>query len=136
VPAWEAEDLVQEALLAALRQWGEIRDLEPWLVAVVRSGCRAYRARQARAWLVTLPDEELERAAAPIRPGQLGREAVLDFRRLLRQLPPRHRRVLWWRRGLGYSAKEVSRSLGCTPETARQLTRRAVVGLSPHRYFR
>ncbi|MFC4537092.1 RNA polymerase sigma factor [Sphaerisporangium dianthi] len=74
----DAEDVVQDAVLLAMRRIGDLRDpaaVGPWLRAIVRNGCRM-RLRETRA----IPLEDMESLALPSR--EPTPEELLDGRSL------------------------------------------------------
>jgi len=135
----DAEDVVQEALLAAwrgLEQYEERDSLRAWLYRIATNRClNALRDRRRRPrevpglpfevpeptrrgepqWLEPYPDALLE-GLAETAPGPEGRyqtkEAVtLAFVAALQRLPPRQRAVLVLRDVLGFHAAEVAETL-------------------------
>jgi RNA polymerase sigma-70 factor (ECF subfamily) len=54
----DAEDVVQDAMLRAYRNFEQLRggDVRPWLMAIVRNGCRTQASRPHRRREVPLPD--------------------------------------------------------------------------------
>jgi RNA polymerase sigma-70 factor (ECF subfamily) len=147
----EAEDLLQETLLAAwrgLRQFEGRASIRAWLyqIATNRSldALRAHRRRPDMAgppgapeptrrdepvWLQPYPDALLE-AIADEAPGPdvryETREAVgLAFVVGLQRLPPQQRAVLILRDVLGYRAAEVAEMLATTDASVNSALRRA-----------
>ena len=125
VPAEDAGDLVNDAIVALLEQGTDgVANPEAWLLGILRIKILAYRrwrARQSR--LMQL----LSRAiAASEPPPQLHQDAVHDLLALTAHLPPRVVTILWLRFGLGRKPREVARILGCRPDSVRKLTRRAL----------
>jgi RNA polymerase sigma-70 factor (ECF subfamily) len=138
----DAEDLVQETLLAAWRgrEGFEGRaSIRTWLYRIATNRClNTLRDRGRRLpalppppepatepplptrrlepiWLEPLPDERYE-----------AREAIgLAFVAALQRLPPRQRAVLVLRDVLGFRASEVADMLGVTEASANGLLRRA-----------
>jgi len=129
IPVEEVEDLLQEALLDALRQWETIRNVEAWLVGTLRFKCAKYWKRQRLERVRAVDPPALEDLCAPQPPAQEHDQALLDLRSLLRGLGPRHRAALWLRFGLGLSTNEVARRLGYCPASVRKLTGRTIARL-------
>lgn len=129
IPLQDAEDIVQEALLDALRKWDTIRHKEAWMLGAVRFKCSHYwkRLRSERVLAVDLP--VLEELSPPQAPGQEREEIRLDLYNLTRGLDRRHRAILWLRYGLGLSAGEVAERLGYCPSSIRKLAGRCLVRL-------
>jgi RNA polymerase sigma-70 factor (ECF subfamily) len=174
----DAEDALQDTLLRAWRGLSDFDGrsaLRPWLYRIATNVCLDAIARRPKrvlpidhGWRDGAAQEALPADAPWMEspPDQLGledgyatpdaryeqREAVeLAFVMALRHLPPRQRAVLVLRDVLGFSAKEVSQSLGMTvisvnsalqrarkaidervPERSRQSTERALGDASVH----
>ena len=129
IPLEDAEDLLQQSLLDALRKWDTIENLEAWLVGTLGYKCSNYW-RQRRTGLVRAVDTpDLELLAEPEAPAQERGDVLLDLRRLMSGLGQRHQDVLWLRYGLGLSAGEVARRLGYSAASIRKLTTRSMARL-------
>jgi RNA polymerase sigma-70 factor (ECF subfamily) len=150
--AQDAEDAVQETLLAAWRGLGGFEgraSVRTWLHQVATSRClHALRSASRRpamsgpdpglpeptragevAWLEPYPDVLLE-GLADLAPGPEARyearEAIsLAFVTALQLLPPRQRAVLILRDVLGFRAAEVAGMLGTTQESVTSALKRA-----------
>jgi RNA polymerase sigma-70 factor (ECF subfamily) len=148
----DAEDLLQETLLAAwrgLEQFEGRSSLRTWLYTIATNRClNALRERQRRPrvavapresygeipWLEPYPDQLLE-GLADAAPGPEARyeakEAVaLAFVAALQQLPPRQRAVLVLRDVLGFHALEAAEMLGSSPASVNSALARARAALS------
>ncbi len=125
MPFQDFEDLLQEALLDALRQWETIHNLEAWLLGTLRIKCLRYWRRQGIERVFAVDSTELESLCEPQSPAQEQAEFRLDARNLTRGLSRRHRAALWLRFGLGMSSHEVARRLGYSPASIRKLCSRA-----------
>jgi RNA polymerase sigma-70 factor (TIGR02960 family) len=152
----DAEDLVQETLLAAwrgLEQFGERASIRTWLYRIATNrGLDALRASARRPqslapmtelpepsrvtepiWLEPYPDVLLE-GLADEAPGPAARyeakEAIsLAFVAGLQQLPPQQRAVLVLRDVLSFRAAEVAEMLDTTEAAVNGLLRRARTAL-------
>jgi RNA polymerase sigma-70 factor (TIGR02960 family) len=132
----DAEDLLQETLLAAWRGLGRFEErasLRAWLyrIATNRSldAIRARRRRTEPIWLEPYPDVLLE-GVPDGAPGPEARyetkEAIgLAFVAGLQHLPPQQRAVLVLRDVLGFRAGEVAGVLDTTEASVNSLLRRA-----------
>jgi RNA polymerase sigma-70 factor (ECF subfamily) len=149
----DAEDIVQETLLAAwrgLEQYQERDSLRAWLYRIATNRClnalrdRRRRPREAPGlpfevpeptrrgeplWLEPYPDARLE-AVADDSPGPEARyemkEAVtLAFVAALQRLPPRQRAVLVLRDVLGFRAAEVAEMLESSEVSVNSALQRA-----------
>jgi RNA polymerase sigma-70 factor (ECF subfamily) len=156
----DAEDLVQETLLAAWRgldQFGERASVRTWLYRIATNRCLdALRANARRprsvapmsglpepshvgepVWLQPYPDALLDRLA-DARPGPEARyeakEAIsLAFVMGLQRLPPQQRAVLVLRDVLSFQAAEAAAMLDLTETAVNSLLRRARGALDSRR---
>jgi RNA polymerase sigma factor (sigma-70 family) len=127
IPLEEAEDLVQDALVAATRHWTVIQDPEAWLVQTLKSMCIGFwRRRVRRRWILQMDFQILEEIAPPVPPAQERRELLLDLETLLAVLPPRSRRLMILRYQLGLSVEEIATELGYRPASIRKISARVL----------
>ncbi|HEY0780986.1 MAG TPA: sigma-70 family RNA polymerase sigma factor [Thermoanaerobaculia bacterium] len=124
IPAQETEDIVQEALLSAVRHWDQIRDKEAWLLGTIRIRCAIYWKRQRMELLQAVDLPTLEYLSRPVPPPQTRDEMLWDLETLTSELSPRHRTVLRLRFALGMSTREVAEQLGYCPTSVRKLVAR------------
>jgi RNA polymerase sigma-70 factor (ECF subfamily) len=149
--ASDAEDVLQEALLAAWQGLGSFEgraSVRTWLyrIATTRS-LNALRSARRRPqtdwppsgidvpeptrlgetpWLEPYPDILLEDAAAgPEARYEAGEAISLAFITALQMLPPRQRAVLILREVLDFPAREVADMLGTTEESVKSALKRA-----------
>lgn len=130
IPAQEAEDILQDTILALLTHRSSITFPRNWLVATFRNRCLLYW-RNRRRELLRLVDsglvEELADCAAP-------EQEVADLRRdlncALDRLPNRCRTLLGLRYGLECRATEVAARLGTKADAVRQATLRCLSALT------
>jgi RNA polymerase sigma factor (sigma-70 family) len=126
---WAAEDIAQDAFVAAHRQWDRIGDYDDpgaWVrrvaanraVSVVRR-----RLAEARA-LVRLAARQQEQAYAAL-PGEDG-----DFWRVVRRLPRRQAQVVALVALGGLSTAEVAATLGCSQRMVQTHLQKARVTLT------
>lgn len=152
----DAEDLLQETLLAAWRGldgFAGRASLRTWLYRIATNRClNAVRRRPPAepaapfippeptrrgevTWLQPYPDNLLEQVADPV-PGPearyTAREATeLAFITALQRLPPRQAAVLVLRDVLGYPTDEVAEMLGSSPTAVKGLLQRARTAVGP-----
>ena len=155
--ARDAEDALQEALLAAWRGLGGFEgrsSVRTWLYRIVTTRCLNARRSASRrqpmtpppgptppeptrlgevTWLEPYPDVLLERLADAA-PGPEARyearEAIsLAFITAVQRLPPRQRAVLILRDVLGFAAGEAAGILGSTEESVTSALKRARTAL-------
>jgi RNA polymerase sigma-70 factor (TIGR02960 family) len=157
----DAEDVLQETLLAAWRGLDDLRAeaaLRPWLYRIATSRClNSLRAGQRRipaepvppfappeptrrgeiTWLQPYPDAWLQDIADSA-PGPEARyqaaEAVkLAFITALQRMPPRQAAALLLRDVLGFSAAEAADMLGTSPTAIKGIVQRARASLTTQR---
>ena len=152
----DAEDLVQETLLAAwrgLEGFEERASMRTWLYRIATNRClNALRDRGRRLpeppppsqepaapptptrirepiWLEPLPDELLDRSPEPAARYESTEAIGLAFIGGLQRLPPRQRTALVLRDVLGFRASEAAEMLGVTEASANGALRRARAAL-------
>ncbi|HWN44662.1 MAG TPA: sigma-70 family RNA polymerase sigma factor [Thermoanaerobaculia bacterium] len=127
IPADEAEDLLQDAWLATVREWEQLENPEAWLTRTVFFLCCIhFRKRRRRQWL-QLMDGCLLEALAPLRrPPQERADLIRDLIAVCALLSQRERLLLHLRYGLGLTGAETAERLGCRPASVGKLTERAV----------
>lgn len=119
----DAEDAVQDAMLAAWRGWNQLRDgarREAWLTRIcVRQSLRnARRLRLRRAREVHMPDNTV---------GQVnGLEDAVRWHEAFQRLSGRQRAVVVLHYQYGYTLDECAEIIGCRPGSARQHLARAL----------
>src|SRR5260370_15007930 len=130
IPIEDAEDVLQQALLALVRQWDSIRDPESWLLETLRRNCcmywRSYRRRLYSAVDSTL----LELLSQPMAPPQERSDLLYDLRHMIERLPRRCRSLLELRFQLGYEPAEVARRLGDRDSSTGKVTNRCLAALA------
>jgi len=156
----DAEDVLQEALLAAWRSLGRFdgRSLRAWLYRIATNRCLNYlrdesrRPQSARLpdqgagwtglvrsedpwWLEPYPDALLGDVAQGPEARYDARESIaLSFVAGLQHLPPQQRAVLVLRDVLGFPAGEAAGILGTTAAAVNSALIRARAGLRPDRH--
>jgi RNA polymerase sigma-70 factor (TIGR02960 family) len=147
----DAEDMLQEALLAAWRSLGQFdgRSLRAWLYRITTNRCLNYlrgATRRPQAadqpaqgaydpwWLEPFPDGLLEDPTPGPEARYSARESIaLSFVAGLQRLPPQQRAVLVLRDVLGFPAAEAAAILDTTPAAVNSALVRARAGLHPGR---
>lgn len=129
IPFQDAEDLLQDSLLEALRKWDTIYSKECWLLGTLRFKCSNYwkRIRTKTPQMMDLPD--LEELCPPLPPPQEKQDEALDLHQSMSGLDPRHREALWLRFAMGFTPQEVAERLGYCHSSVRKLTQRAMTRL-------
>jgi RNA polymerase sigma-70 factor (TIGR02960 family) len=155
----DAEDVLQETLLAAWRSLGQFdgRSLRSWLYRIATNRCLNYLRGESRRrrpagppdpgagrtlpvrsdepwWLEPYPDVLLGDVAPGPEARYDARESIaLSFVAGLQHLPPQQRAVLVLRDVLGFPAAEAAGILGTTPAAVNSALIRARAGLRPGR---
>jgi len=124
----EAEDLLQSALVRALRHWPRIQSGDP--DAYLR---RTMYRLHISWWRRPMHRRELPSAQVPDHPGgrdEPGRvDTGLALKAALRQVAPRSRAVLVLRFFEDLPDEEIAEMLGCRPSTVRSQIARALARL-------
>jgi RNA polymerase sigma factor (sigma-70 family) len=112
IPARDAEDIVQETLLALVGKWETIGRPRAWLAAVLAHQCAAYRKRGGQQRVNLVDPAELETLAGSCAVPQEALVRRLDVARLCAALPARQRRLLRLIYVGGFTHREVGIRLG------------------------
>jgi RNA polymerase sigma factor (sigma-70 family) len=130
IPTDDAEDLLQQALLALLYQWERVRDPESWLFGTVKRHCLMYWRTHRRRIYSAVDSTLLEWLSEPIESPQEKTDLLCDLESLINQLPPRCRSILKLRFRLGYEPPEVARMLGYRESSIGKVTNRCLAALT------
>jgi RNA polymerase sigma factor (sigma-70 family) len=130
VPAHDAEDLVQEALVATIQKWNEIQDPEAWILVTLRNRCVVYWRKRRNSLYNAVDTVILELLTEPVAAPQERAELLWDLNDLMEDLPPRCRKLLRLRYGLGYDSSEVAEQMGYHPSSVRKVARRCMAALT------
>lgn len=130
IPAQDAEDILQEALVAAVHKWQEIQDPEAWLMVTLRNRCLIYWRRRRDSVLSNVDQTLLELMSKPQEPPQEKQELLWDLDTLLEGVPDRCRDLLRLRYRLGLSSAEAADRLGLRADSARKATQRCLAALT------
>jgi RNA polymerase sigma-70 factor (ECF subfamily) len=115
VPPEEADDLVQDVFLSAMRQLRGLRTVAAfrgWLAAIARNRAMDY-FRQSRT---SVPIEENMKQDAPTQASGLGALEVLD---VIRRLPEAYRETMILRLVEGMTGPEIAHETGLTADSVR-----------------
>ncbi len=130
VPAHDAEDLVQDALITTIQKWESIQDPEAWIVVTLRNRCVIYWRKRRNSVYNSVDSAILELLTEPVTAPQERQELLWDLNSLLDELPDRCRKLLQLRYGLGYDSSEVAREMGYHPSSVRKVARRCLSALT------
>jgi RNA polymerase sigma factor (sigma-70 family) len=130
IPVADAEDLVQQALLALLYQWDKVRDPEYWVLGTLKRHCLMYWRGHRRSLYRAVDATILEWLAQPTAAPQERRDLLADLDSLIERLPPRCRSLLRLRFRLGYEPIEVAEKLGYQVSSIGKITTRCLAALN------
>jgi RNA polymerase sigma factor (sigma-70 family) len=130
IPAEDAEDVLQQALLALIYHWDTIRDPEGWLTGTLRRHCLMYWRTHRRRLYSAVDTAILEWLSEPVAPPQERSDMICDLRHMIARLPPRCRALLELRFQLGYEPSEVARRLGYRDCSIAKVTNRCLAALA------
>ncbi|HEY3568986.1 MAG TPA: sigma-70 family RNA polymerase sigma factor [Thermoanaerobaculia bacterium] len=130
IPSDDAEDVLQQALLALLYQWERVRDPESWLFGTVRRHCLMYWRTHKRRIYSAVDSALLELLSTPLAPSQERTDLLFDLESLIGRLPQRCQMVLRLRFRLGYEPTEVAQMLGYRESSIGKITTRCIAALS------
>ncbi len=130
IPPEDAEDILQEALLATVLKWERIRNPEAWLVVTLKNRCLIYWRRRRGSLCTAVDDGALELLSEPEAPPQERQHMRWDLDNLMGNLPTRHQDLLRLRYLQGHSPSEVAERLGYCQSSVRKLASRCLARLS------
>jgi RNA polymerase sigma factor (sigma-70 family) len=130
IPTDDAEDVLQQTLLALVYQWDRVRDPECWLLGTLKRHCLMYWRTNRRRIYSTVDTTILEWLSEPVAPSQERSDLLCDLENLLGRLPSRCRSLLHLRFQLGYEPVEVARRLGYRASSIGKITTRCLAALS------
>lgn len=130
IPPEDAEDILQEALLATVLKWERIRSPEAWLVVTLKNRCLIYWRRRRGSLCAAVDDAALELLSQPEEAPQERQHLRWDLDHLLENLPTRHQDLLRLRYLQGHSPSEVAERLGYCQSSVRKLASRCLARLS------
>jgi RNA polymerase sigma factor (sigma-70 family) len=135
IPAQDAEDLVQQALVAYLYKREQVRDPDTWLAGAVRRECLQYlRSRQRR--LYDAVDTALLDAIAEPQPADQDKKQLLnDLGSAIGRTPGQCRTVLRMRYALGCENDEIASTLGYRLSSVRKVATRCLAALCRQMLF-
>lgn len=129
IPPPDAEDLVQEALLAFVSRQAEIRSPENYLLGILRHHCAAHvRQRYKERHILQVDTTTLEALAGAAPPIHESLDRRLDLATLLDTLPTGQVCVLLLR-FLGFGHDEIGAACRRAGPTVRRVSTRAIAKL-------
>ncbi len=130
IPAQDAEDLVQEIFVSFVRQYRKVQSPEAWLTNALKYQCLLYWRRRRRQLCEAVDTGLLEFLAEHESPAAASDDRLRDVEKFMQRIPPRCRRILRLRYGLGFTPKEVAGELGYQHSSVSNIVRRCVATLT------
>lgn len=130
IPVDDAEDVLQQSLLALVYQWDRVRDPETWLIGTLKRNCLMYWRTNRRRIYQSVDSTLLELLSEPVAPSQERTDLLCDLESLLGRLPSRCRQLLHLRFQLGFDPLEAARRLGYRASSIGKITNRCLAALS------
>src|SRR5690349_8561930 len=129
IPSGDAEDLLQQSLLALVYQWDRVRDPEAWLVGTLRRHCLMYWRTRRRRIYSAVDATLLECLSRPMEAPQERSDLLSDLTGVIERLPERCRSLFRLRFRLGYEPPEVAEKLGYRVSSMGKITTRCFAAL-------
>ncbi|MCP4203994.1 MAG: sigma-70 family RNA polymerase sigma factor [bacterium] len=130
IPPQDAEDLMQQSLMALIDGREQVENPEAWLAGTLRNHCLMYWRRRRRRLYSAVDTAILETLAEPTRSEQDTIELSHDMASILGDLPSRCRSVLELRYGLGCRPLETAKRLGYRSSSIYKILQRCLAALS------
>jgi len=130
IPTDDAEDVLQQSMLALVYQWDRVRDPECWVLGTLKRNCLMYWRTNRRRIYSAVDSTILELLSEPVAPSQERTDFLFDLENLLGRLPGRCREILRLRFHFGYEPPEVARRLGYQVSSIGKITNRCLAALS------
>ena len=125
IDPFDAEDILQEALVVVLRRWQTIDDPPAFLLGTVRMCILNHRRKLQLERCVPLEAEHLDRLGGGECP-QRQVDSRHDVRKLLARLPGRSRQIVALRYGDGLSPREIAQALDGSESGVRKMAHRGL----------
>ena len=130
IPVDDAEDVLQQSLLALVYQWDRVREPETWLIGTLKRNCLMYWRTNRRRIYQAVDSTILELLSEPVAPSQERMDFLCDLESLLARIPSRCRQLLHLRFQLGFDPLEAARRLGYRASSIGKITNRCLAALS------
>ena len=130
IPAQDAEDLLQDALVLFITKRQRIVTPDAWLIGTLRFRCLLYWRKRRRRLLEAVDETLLLELAGGSPPRQENDDLARDLSGAIGRLPDRCRSLLRLRYGLGCDDPEVAHRLGYSPTGIRKIAHRCLSALT------
>ncbi|MFQ5350204.1 MAG: RNA polymerase sigma factor [Thermoanaerobaculia bacterium] len=130
IPPEDAEDILQQTLLAYLYRHESVQDFDKWLLGAVRKRCLMYWRGRRRRFYTAIDAAILDELAEQGVTKQDQADFQRDLSRVVGRLSGRCRELLQLRFGLGYDPPEAARRLGYQPSGIYKTLERCLAALA------
>lgn len=130
IPPEDAEDILQQTLLAYLYKRDAVEDFEKWLLGAVRNRCLMYWRGRRRRFYTAIDAAILDERAEQGVPRQEQADFERDLEQVVGLLSEKCRNLLQLRFGLGYDPPEAARRLGYRPSGIYKTMERCLAALA------
>jgi RNA polymerase sigma factor (sigma-70 family) len=130
IPAQDAEDVLQQCMLAFVRKASTIDNPEAWLIGAVRRECLMYWRRRYRCLYEQVDSILLEDVCCEAAPSPEHDVLMRDLDLAIGRTSGRCKDVLRLRYRLGYENEEVANRLGYQSSGIRKIVSRCIAALS------
>jgi RNA polymerase sigma-70 factor (ECF subfamily) len=132
IPREDAEDLLQQTLLAFVQKRSQIDCPEAWLIGAFRRECLMHLRRRQRRLYDAIDTTLLEICSEPAAPEQEHRQLLRDVESAIEKTPSRCRSILKLRYRLGFATEEIAEELGYRATSVRKIASRCLAALARH----
>ncbi len=130
IPAQDAEDLLQDALVLYITKRPQIVTPDAWLIGTLRYRCLLYWRKRRRRLLEAVDDALLQELSGSTSPRQENDDLARDLSGAIGRLPDRCKSLLRLRYGLGCDDPEVALRMGYSPTGIRKIAHRCLSALT------
>ena len=132
IPREDAEDLLQQTLLAFLQKQQQIECPPAWLIGAFRRECLMYLRKRQRRLYDAIDTTLLEVCCDPEPPQQERNQLLRDVESAIDKTPSRCRSILRLRYRLGFATDEIAQELGYQATSVRKIASRCLAALARH----
>lgn len=130
IPAQDAEDLLQDALVLFITKRSQVLTPDAWLIGTLRFRCLLYWRKRRRRLMEAVDETLLLELAGSSSPRQENDDLARDLSGAIGKLPDRCRSLLRLRYGLGCDDPELAHRLGYSPTGIRKIAQRCLSALT------
>ncbi len=130
IPREDAEDILQQTLLAYLYKRETVEEFDKWLLGAVRNRCLMFWRGRRRRFYTAIDAAILDELAEQGVPRQEQADFERDLEKVVGELSRKCRQLLQLRFGLGYDPPEAARRLGYRPSGIYKTLERCLAALA------